>query len=1040
MLNFIFRWLVGDKRQRNFKQVAPIIAQINDWCERYNSLTDDELKAKTTEFRERLAQGATLDDLLPEAYGAVKQVCRRLVGQSWEAAGIPINWNDVPFDVQLCGAIYLHRGNVCEMATGEGKTLVATMPLYLNALEGKGAHLVTTNDFLARFGKEWVSPVYERLGMTTGVILSQMTPAERREAYNCDITYGTNNEFGFDYLRDNMALQPEHLVQREHHFAIVDEVDSVLIDEARTPLIISGQVDRSTHQFDRLKPLVVRLVEKQNQLVNSLVAEAERLLEGTDPDKVDDRRYEAGMKLLQARLGSPKHKRFTKIASDGAIRRLIDRVENDFMRDKRMRELEEALFFVVDERGHTIDLTELGRQTISPDNPDLFLLPDLVEEFAQLENQGLSEEELERKKEELMNRHEERTEELHNISQLLRAYVLYERDVDYVVQDNKVVIVDEFTGRLMTGRRWSDGLHQAVEAKEGVTIEKETQTLATITLQNYFRMYKKLAGMTGTAETEAEEFAHTYKMDVYVIPTNVPIRRLDLNDLIYRTEREKFNALVQEVHRLHEYGLPVLVGTTSVNTSEKLSIMLRRQKISHSVLNAKQHEREAQIIRQAGQLGAVTIATNMAGRGTDIKLGQGVIKCADGAKPPGGKYCVACPNRPPGAEVDPDMPPCGLQILGSERHEARRIDRQLRGRAGRQGDPGSSRFFVSLEDELMRLFASERMAKLMSKGFVEGEAMSHRIATRALESAQKKIESINFEQRKRTLDYDNVMNKQRERIYGIRREALLGQGSNLERVLEFTGEALADAWEKHCPGNDESEWDVTGFLDWVRRYVPLIDLNNLPPLSVDSVDDYLSEILERCAAVYRRKTEMMGEQMTGALARYVLLTIIDTHWRDHLLAIDELRHGIALRSYGQKDPLTEYQREATLLFEEMMAAVMREIFERIYRVYVVQEPTTGTARLTYLKEEGRQSITDAARSAAAQAAQAAEGQAQQGQTSEGERPARPRTYRREQPKTKPNDPCWCGSGKKYKKCHGNPALQQAPLASQPAGPTDDDAA
>ena len=1033
MISKIIQFFFGDMRQRNLKRVRPLVDQVNIWCDQYDALNEEELKGKTTEFRARLAEGVAVDDLLPEAFGAVKQACKRLVGSSWEAGGISLTWNDVPFDEQICGAIYLHQGFVTEMATGEGKTLTASMPLYLNALEGKGAHLVTVNDYLARRDSEWIGKVYNLLGMTVGAILTDMTPEERRVAYNSDITYGTNNEFGFDYLRDNMAWYPEQLVHRGYHYAIVDEVDSVLIDEARTPLIISGQVDRSTHRFDQLKPLVYTLVQKQAALVGNYVAEAEKLLEeaGEGASNNDERRYRAGIRLLQARIGMPKHKRFMKIAGEGAIQRLIDRVEADYMRDKKMKEVEEELFFNVDEKGHTIDLTEKGRTTISPEDPEIFLLKDIVEEFAAIEGRTeLSQEEREKLKEEAMTQHEIRAEELHNISQLLRAYALYERDKEYVIQDNKVIIVDEFTGRLMAGRRWSDGLHQAVEAKEGVAIEKETQTLATITLQNYFRMYKKLAGMTGTAETEAAEFTHTYKMNVSVIPTHRPLRRQDFNDLIYKTQREKYNAIVQEVQRLNNEGMPVLVGTTSVDVSEKLSIMLRRAKVSHSVLNAKYHEREAQIVSGAGQRGAVTIATNMAGRGTDIKLGPGVLRCGDDGT---NTWCSGCAHRAPaGAKVDKNKIPCGLQIIGSERHEARRIDRQLRGRAGRQGDPGSSRFFVSLEDDLMRLFASEKMASLMSRGFQEGEAMEHGLATRAIASAQKKIEGINFEQRKRTLDYDNVMNKQREAIYGVRRRTLLAEGDNGEEVLNITAEAIYGEWTVYCEGTEAAKWDVHGFLDWVRRSVPFIDLRTLydvdPHVIATDVEEFLDKVVDCCTAVYTRKSEALGGDIMNAISRYVLLNVIDTHWRDHLLAIDELREGIGLRGYGQLDPLVEYQREATNLFEEMMGNVYKEIFEKVFRMTVVQDQANpGSLHLSYVKEEGRQGVADTLRSAAPKQPQ---GQAYSDNgdgASGGEERPKPVTYRRQQPKVGPNQPCPCGSGKKYKKCHGAPGAH-GPLA------------
>ena len=933
-----FNILGGDKGRRNLLKVKAIIDSINSLDKQMDGLGNSELADLTAQFRSRLHQGETLDELLPEAFAAVKQACRRLCGQSWEAGGIMISWEMIPFDEQLCGAIYLHRGYVTEMATGEGKTLVAAMPLYLNALEGQGVHLVTVNDYLARRDSEWLGPLYRMLGMSVGCILTDMTPEERRVAYNCDITYGTNNEFGFDYLRDNMAWAPEQLVQRGYHYAIIDEVDSVLVDEARTPLIISGQVDRSTHRFDRLTPMVRRLVQKQNALVSHLVAEAERLLEEPEGDAA--RRYEAGIRLLQARMGAPKHKRFMKVAGESTIQRLIDRVEHDFFRDKRTPELEEKLYFVVDEKSNTAALSERGRLALSPGDPDLIFLPDIAAELASVEaREDLTRDEALRLKDEAMARYEIRAEELQNIAQLLRAHVLYERDVDYVVQDNKVLIVDEFTGRLMPGRRWSDGLHQAVEAKEGVEIEKETQTLATITLQNYFRMYRKLAGMTGTAETEAGEFAHTYKMDVAVIPTHKPVRRMDAADLIYKTRREKYNAAIAEVQRLHEQKIPVLVGTTSVEVSEIISKMLDLVKIPHRVLNAKYHEREARIVAQAGQEGAVTIATNMAGRGTDIKLGSGVIRCGqDGT----GTWCRGCAHRAPaGAMIDPDKPVCGLHIVGTERHEARRIDYQLRGRAGRQGDPGHSRFFVSLEDNLMRLFASERLAALIGKGAEEGQAIMHRSARSAMEAAQKKIEEVNFERRKRTLDYDDVMNRQREALYGLRRLVLLGEGNYADEIREITSEVLRGEWPIYASGKDPSAWDIRGFLDRVCRAVPTLDLGEeyaAEPFEIRvQTGPFLEGVIEKCAAVYARKCGMLGEEASHILARTIMLQTIDEHWCDHLLEIDELRDGIFLRGYGQLDPLVEFQREASLIFEEMMAGIYRGILEKIYQATLTQD-------------------------------------------------------------------------------------------------------
>jgi preprotein translocase subunit SecA len=1014
MFNAILKFFFGDPRDRNFKRVRPLVNQIKEWDEKWGGLSDEALAEKTAQFRNRLEGGETLDDLLPEAFAAGVQACRRLKGRSWEAGGSTVAWEMVPFDVQLCGAIYLHRGFIAEMATGEGKTLVAVLPLYLNALEGKGAHLVTVNDYLARRDSEWMGKVFEKLGMTVGCILSEMTPEQRRAAYNCDVTYGTNNEFGFDYLRDNMAWHKENLVQRGYRYAIVDEVDSVLIDEARTPLIISGQVDRSTHLFDHIKPMVYGLVQRQNTLVTDIVGEAEKLLAEADGDTSGNVYYQAGEKLLQARLGSPKHKRLMKITSDGGIQRLIDKVEADYMRDKRMPELQEALFFAVDEKGHTIDLTEKGRTTMNPDNPDLFLLTDVVEEVSAIEGRDeLPAEEKERLKEESLQAHELRSEELHNISTLLRAYILFDKDRDYIIEDNKVIIIDEHTGRKMAGRRWSDGLHQAVECKEGVTIEKETQTLATITLQNFFRMYKKLSGMTGTAETEASEFAHTYGMNVAVVPTNRPIRRQDQDDLIYKTQREKYAAIVEEVSYLHERGLPVLVGTASIEVSEKISKMFVRAKLSHSVLNAKHHAREAEIVAGAGQSGAITIATNMAGRGTDIKLGSGVVRCKGEAR---GVYCATCPNVPAGEKRDPEQPTCGLHIVGSERHDARRIDNQLRGRAGRQGDPGASRFFLALDDDLMRLFASERMAKLMGKGMEDGEPLSHGLANRAIRGAQKKIEGINFDQRKRTLEYDDVMNKQRETIYTLRRRVLLGEGDNAGLMQDLALDVLPAEWGKYTNVDTEAEWDVAGFLGYVRRYVPGVNLTDLPEPGLQNEEQFLRAAAERVDKAYAEKSEVFGPETMNLLARIVLLQIIDTHWRDHLLAIDELRKGIGLVGYGQKNPLTEYQREASEMFQELLVNVSREIFERIYRVTIVRDEAGGPSRMSFLKEEGRRTVADTVRDH--------HQQNRRQETSEGGGEGRPAprrqvTVRRNHPKVRPNDPCPCGSGKKFKKCCGS---------------------
>ncbi|MEW5994725.1 MAG: preprotein translocase subunit SecA, partial [Candidatus Zixiibacteriota bacterium] len=704
----ILEKIFGTKHERDIKRMQPLMAEINEHFERLQSLSDEQLQAKTDEFKQRLADGETLDDIMTEAFAVVKEVCRRLLGQTWQVCGLPVTWDMVPYDVQLIGAIALHQGKITEMATGEGKTLVATMPTYLNALTGKGVHIVTVNDYLARRDREWMEKIYEFLGLTTGVIQNQMTNAERREMYECDITFGTANEFGFDYLRDNMSQRAEDRVHRNYNYAIIDEVDSILIDEARTPLIISGQVESSVHdRYRQMKSTVDMIVRKQTVLINDMIANAEKLLE---EGKADDE-FEAGIMLLAARRGAPKNKRLLKILKEQGMQKLVTDVESAFMRDKKLHEIDDRLYFYIDEREHAIVLTDNGTSLLTKDEQKMFEIPDISTMLSEVEGDtSLSPEERQKKTDEIYRIHGERSEKVHAINQLLRAYSLYEKDVEYVVQDGRVMIVDEFTGRILPGRRYSDGLHQAIEAKEGVTVEAESQTLATITLQNYFRMYDKLAGMTGTAETEAQEFFDIYKLDVMVIPTNKPVIRDDNDDRIYRTRWEKYKAIINEIEEKHKKGQPVLVGTISVEVSETLSRMLKRVGIPHNVLNAKQHQREAEIVAHAGERGAVTIATNMAGRGTDIRLGDGIVDLG------------------------------GLHIIGTERHEARRIDRQLRGRSGRQGDPGSSIFYLSLEDDLMRLFGGERLSNVMDRlGVQEDEVITHKMVTRAIERAQKRV-------------------------------------------------------------------------------------------------------------------------------------------------------------------------------------------------------------------------------------------------------------------------------------------------------------
>ncbi|MGH7742488.1 MAG: preprotein translocase subunit SecA, partial [Candidatus Eiseniibacteriota bacterium] len=781
MFDQLLKSIFGSKHEKDVREAQPLVGEINGFAEEFSALSDQELTAKTAEFRARLAAEETLDDLLPEAFAAVKEACRRLCGRSWPVAGIGVRWDMVPYDVQLIGGIMLHRGRIAEMATGEGKTLVATMPLYLNALAGKGAHLVTVNDYLARRDSDWMGEIYKLLGMSVGCIQNAMDPPTRRQQYECDITYGTNNEFGFDYLRDNMAVRPEHKVQRGFEYAIVDEVDSVLIDEARTPLIISGPVEHSDQAFDELKPLVERLVKAQTGWVNRVLGEGEALL------KDSDKEFDAGYKLLQVQRAAPKYKRFVKLQSDQpGVRRLITRVELEYLRDKRLHEVDEELLYAIDEKARSVDLLEKGRELLSPQDPERFVVPDLAAQLSELEGrEEIGAEEKIKLRDEIYRSYAVKNERIHNVQALLKAYALFERDVEYVVQDGKVMIVDEFTGRLMPGRRYSDGLHQAIEAKEGVRVEGETQTLATITLQNFFRMYDKLAGMTGTAETESREFWEIYKLDVSVVPTHQPVHREDLDDVIYRTKREKYNAVIEEIVESHTKGQPVLVGTISVEVSELLSRMLKRRGIKHNVLNAKYHQQEAEIISTAGQNAAVTIATNMAGRGTDIKLGAGVTDVG------------------------------GLRIIGTERHESRRIDRQLRGRAGRQGDPGLSRFYLSLEDDLMRLFGSERISGLMQRmGVEEGEVIEHPLVTGAISRAQKRVEAHNFDIRKHLLEYDDVMNQQREVVYGLRNQALSSTDMS-ETVLETLAEAARARVAKNTggPAAHLDEWNLKGLAD-----------------------------------------------------------------------------------------------------------------------------------------------------------------------------------------------------------------------------------
>jgi preprotein translocase subunit SecA len=814
----LIKTIFGTKNDRDLKRMQPLVDQINELEKSYQSLSDDQLKAKTAAFKERVAKGEALDDLLCEAFAAVKNACRRLSGTSREVCGHTLTWDMVPFDVQLIGGIVLHQGKIAEMQTGEGKTLVATLPLYLNALSGQNVRLVTVNDYLARRDAQWMGHVLEYLGLTVGCIQNHMSPAERREQYACDVTYGTNSEFGFDYLRDNgMAVEPAQVVQRGHFFAIIDEVDSILVDEARTPLIISGPAAHSsTAQYVELKPRVERLVREQNEICNRFIAEAKKALEAGD-DETTMR------KLYQVYHGMPKHKQFLHMLEELAVRRLHEQVESMMMTDMRKeeaRDLREEMLFAIDERTREVALTDRGNETLSPSDPEMFVMPDLVSALSALDGDAtLSADERAKRRQQIQADFMIRSERVHNVDQLLRAYCLYEKDVDYVVQDNHVYIVDEFTGRILPGRRWSDGLHQAVEAKEGVEIERETQTLATITIQNYFRLYKKLAGMTGTAETEASEFHDIYKLDVVVIPTNRPVRRVDGNDQIYKTQREKYKAIIGEVEQRHQRGQPVLLGTVTVDTSEVLSRMLRMAKIPHNVLNAKNHAREAEIVSLAGQPGAVTIATNMAGRGTDIKLGEGVVWVPDSTIKSQVKLEDKYDNGRKTMRELLNEKPCGLHVIGSERHESRRIDRQLRGRCARQGDPGSSQFYISLEDSLMRLFGSDRISGIMTRlGMQEGEALEHKWLNRSVETAQRRVEQQNFAIRKRTLEYDDVMNKQRSVVYDLRGEVLMSDSAH-PHILDVFNDLILTQCERFLTSAKDAE--PQELVAWVTETLPV---------------------------------------------------------------------------------------------------------------------------------------------------------------------------------------------------------------------------
>ena len=1106
MLKFISKIFGGSKSEKDVAKILPLVEKINRFHTQYRTLDNDALRAKTVEFRERIARHLeaidaeiaglkqraedmdpedvsgrdavyqeidglrkkrnerieeVLAEIQPEAFAVVKEAARRFTENtelvstateldralstrkdyvridgdksvfrnSWMAAGNSVTWNMVHYDVQLIGGTVLHQGKIAEMSTGEGKTLVSTLPAYLNALPGEGVHIVTVNDYLARRDSEWNGTLFEWLGLSVDCIDKHEPNSEsRRKAYQCDITYGTNNEFGFDYLRDNMVHSPDEMVQRRHHFAMVDEVDSVLIDDARTPLIISGPVPRGDdQQYHILKPRVQQLLEVQRQVVTKSLLDAKKLIaEGKDDPQ------EGGLHLMRAYRGLPKNTALIKYLSEPGVKVRLQKAENHYLAEqqKQMPKVDEGLYFHIDEKNNQVELTEKGLQHItkSGEDPNFFVLPDLSTALAEIERgEGTPEEKLQRK-ETLLGEYAQKADRIHTVQQLLKAYTLFDKDVEYVVLDGQVKIVDEQTGRILDGRRYSDGLHQAIEAKENVKIEAATQTYATITLQNYFRMYHKLAGMTGTAETEAAELWNIYKLDVVSIPTNLPMIRKDQEDLVYKTKREKYKAVIDEIEELRSKGRPALVGTTSVEVSELLSRMLTQKKIPHNVLNAKQHAREAQIVAEAGMPGSITIATNMAGRGTDIKLGPGVKEAG------------------------------GLAIIGTERHESRRVDRQLRGRAGRQGDPGSTQFYVSLEDDLMRMFGSDRIASLMDRmGYKEGEVIQHSMITKSIERAQRKVEENNFGIRKRLLEYDDVMNKQRNVVYTKRQHALFGDRLSVDLDNAFYSVA------ENLVGGFQGMNDYEGF-----RLAMIVNFGTESTVTQSEFEKGDSRSLaQRCyqeglAAYNRRKQEMMrqalpvfmnvrqtqgghienvvvpftdgrkgvnvlanldrtisskGQELATSLEKTITLAIIDDAWKEHLRAMDDLKQSVQTAVYEQKDPLVIYKTTAFELFSNMNAEVNKDIVAFLCHAGLPVEQGQGNLR------EGREQRTDMSKMRVRKdeldggRAQAPEMLPQENDYHDPSGPVRQDPVR-VGPKVGRNDPCPCGSGRKFKQCHG----------------------
>jgi len=1118
MISGLLKKFFGDKTSKDRKEYQPIIDQANEFFKTFSALSDDELRAKTAYFQNLVKEGTksleeelnslnelatnpvtpihekeelfekidklskTIDEkieeilakILPEAFAVVKETARRwaenghltvtaqdfdrdlavkkdgitiegdkaIWHNEWTAAGGEVKWNMVHYDVQLMGGAVLHRGNISEMQTGEGKTLVATLPVYLNALSGKGVHVVTVNDYLAKRDSEWMGPLYQFHGLSVDCIdKHRPNSQERRKAYLADITFGTNNEFGFDYLRDNMAGAVDELVQQKHHFAIVDEVDSVLIDDARTPLIISGPTPRGEeHEFYQLKPRVESIVAAQRNYINQCLADAKKLLTvinnpGNDAKEAKQMLEDGGIALLRAHRGLPKNKALIKFLSEPGIKAHLQKTENFYMQEqgKHMKKIDVELFFVIDEKNNTIELTNKGIDLISgADDRDFFVMPDIGSEIAKLQKENLEKQKFLEKKDMLVRDYSIKSERIHSVNQLLKAYTLFEKEVEYVIMDGKVKIVDEQTGRIMEGRRYSDGLHQAIEAKENVTVEAATQTYATITLQNYFRMYHKLAGMTGTAETEAKEFWDIYKLEVIAIPTNRQVIRKDQNDLVFKTAREKYAAVIEETAKLVAAGRPVLVGTTTVEISELLSRMLKMKGVNHQVLNAKYHQKEAEIVAEAGKAGAVTIATNMAGRGTDIKLGEGVKEAG------------------------------GLAIIGTERHDSRRVDRQLRGRSGRQGDPGSTIFFVSLEDDLMRKFGSERIAKLMDRmGLKEGEVITHSMVSASIERAQKKVEENNFGVRKRLLEYDDVMNAQRKAIYKKRKNALYGDRLDLDIDNMFYDVCESTVFA-HTKDNFEAfELDLLRLIGIdspvTETEYATIDRNDLVEKVYNAMrEQYLRKsekiahsaypqikhVFETMSNKYENivfpmtdgkrevrivinladayKTE--GKEIVKSFEKNIILGMIDNEWKEHLREMDDLRSAVHNAQYEQKDPLLVYKLESFELFKAMLGRLNGEAIELLMKLDIPYETEVQSTN----KEVTHQNNYDKAQISSSSSSSSSSTPPPRFQGSEGYdqavRNSMPQVEKAQpvvaDPKTNRNDPCPCGSGKKYKQCHG----------------------